>query len=167
MGVGTLEEQMDEEQIWQALQTITDPEIPVVTIVELGIERQVDVRPEGVTVTIAPTFAGCPALHVIQQDIQSRLTELGVTNVQVKMQLTPAWTSDWISDEGRAKLKAFGLAPPVRHGGNMNVMLLQVAACPRCGSHNTRLQNSFGTTLCRSIYTCKACHETFEQFKAI
>jgi ring-1,2-phenylacetyl-CoA epoxidase subunit PaaD len=162
-----MEAHMNEEQIWQALQTITDPEIPVVTIVELGIVRQVDVRPEDVTVTIAPTFAGCPALHVIQQDIRSRLTELGATNVQVKTQLAPAWTSDWITEEARAKLKAFGLAPPVRHGGNMNVMLLEIATCPRCGSRNTRLQNSFGTTLCRSIYTCKACHETFEQFKAI
>src|SRR5437667_10228752 len=139
MGVGTLEEQMDEEQIWQALQTITDPEIPVVTIVELGLVRQVDVRPEGVTVTIAPTFAGCPALHVIQQDIRSRLTELGAASVQVKTQLAPAWTSDWITDEARTKLKAFGLAPPMRHGGNMNVMLLEVATCPRCGSRNTRL----------------------------
>ena len=158
---------MNEEQVWQALQTITDPEIPVVTIVELGIVRQVDVRSEDVTVTIAPTFAGCPALHVIQQDIRSRLTELGATNVQVKTQLAPAWTSDWITDEARTKLKAFGLAPPMRHGGNMNVMLLEVATCSRCGSRNTRLQNSFDTTLCPSIYTCKACHETFEQFKAM
>ena len=125
---------MDKEQIWQALQTITDPEIPVVTIVELGLVRQVDIRPEGVTVTIAPTFAGCPALHVIQQDIRSRLTKLGAANVLVKTQLAPAWTSDWITDEARTKLKAFGLAPPVRHGGDVNVMLLEIATCPRCGS---------------------------------
>src|SRR5438132_12728864 len=98
MGVEPWRHIMNEEQIWQALQTITDPEIPVVTIVELGLVRQVDVRPEGVTVTIAPTFAGCPALHVIQQDIRSRLTELGAASVEEKTQLAPAWTSEWMTN---------------------------------------------------------------------
>lgn len=158
---------MNEEKIWQALQTVTDPEIPVVSLVEMGVVREVALEGDAVTVTITPTFAGCPAMRVMQEDIVRALKAEGATQVQVKTQLSPAWTSDWISDEARAKLKAFGLAPPVKINDNSQVILLDIATCPRCNSRNTRLQNNFGTTLCRSIYTCNNCKETFEQFKAI
>lgn len=158
---------MNKEQIWQALQTISDPEIPVVSLVEMGIVREVELQGDEVTVTITPTFAGCPAMRVMQEDIVRVLKAQGAAQVQVKTQLAPAWTSDWISDEARARLKSFGLAPPARINGDVQVILLDVARCPRCNSRNTRLQNSFGSTLCRSIYTCNNCKEPFEQFKAI
>jgi ring-1,2-phenylacetyl-CoA epoxidase subunit PaaD len=159
---------MNKEQIWQALEKVSDPEIPVVSLVEMGIVRDVEVSPdEAVNVTITPTFAGCPAMRVMQEDIVKILKEQGIKQIQVKTQLAPAWTSDWISEAGRAKLKAFGLAPPEKHGGDLNMILFNVARCPRCNSRNTRLQNSFGSTLCRAIYTCNNCKEPFEQFKAI
>ncbi len=158
---------MDKAQIWQILQTISDPEIPVVSLVEMGIVREVEVEGEAVTVTITPTFAGCPAMRVMQEDIVRSLKGQGATQVQVKTQIAPAWTSDWISEEARLKLKAFGLAPPLKHDGDLNIILLDIARCPRCNSRNTRLQNNFGSTLCRSIYTCNNCKEPFEQFKAI
>lgn len=158
---------MNETQAWQVLATIADPEIPAVDIVELGIVRDIAIAPEHVTVTITPTFAGCPALHVIRQQIVQTLEHAGASAVEVKTQLFPVWTTDWITDEARAKLKAFGLAPPRKHGGDIEIILHERAVCPRCNSTSTRLQNSFGTTLCRAIYTCNACKETFEQFKAI
>lgn len=159
---------MNIDQVWQTLNTISDPEIPVVTLVEMGIVREVEIgEGDAVTVTITPTFAGCPAMHVMQQDIRRALSEQGATQVQVKTQLAPAWTSDWISDEARAKLNSFGLAPPIKHNGDVQLIMLDLAKCPRCNSRNTRLQNSFGSTLCRSIYTCNNCKEPFEQFKAI
>lgn len=158
---------MHKEQIWLLLQTINDPEIPVVSLVEMGIVREVEVQDDSVSVTITPTFSGCPAMRVMQEDIVRVLKANGAKQVQVKTQIAPAWTSDWISEEARRKLKEFGLAPPEKHGGDVQVILFNVPRCPRCNSRNTRLQNSFGSTLCRAIYTCNNCKEPFEQFKAI
>lgn len=158
---------MKQEQVWELLKTVSDPEIPVVSLVEMGIVRDVDTSGDNVTVTITPTFAGCPAMRVMQEDIVRVLKAHGATQVQVKTQLAPAWTSDWISEEARIKLKEFGLAPPAKHGGDVQVILFNVPRCPRCNSRNTRLQNTFGSTLCRAIYTCNNCKEPFEQFKAI
>lgn len=155
------------DAIWQALNEIPDPEIPVVSMVEMGIVREVRLDGEHVTVAMTPTFAGCPALEVMRAEISRKLKERGAASVAVKTVLHPPWTSDWISDEARAKLRAFGLAPPVRHGGDVNLIFYDVATCPRCGSTNTTLKNSFGSTLCRMIYYCNRCQETFEQFKAI
>lgn len=159
--------QVTEAAIWQVLQEIKDPEIPVVSLVEMGIVREVVVDGDAVTVRITPTFAGCPALAVMQREIYQRLTALGVKNVKVETVLHPPWTSDWINDAGRAKLRAFGLAPPVKHGGNIELILGEEAICPRCRSTNTTLKSSFGSTLCRMIYVCNDCREPFEQFKAI
>lgn len=157
----------NEALIWQALDDIKDPEIPVVSVVEMGIVRAVQVEDNRVTVTFTPTFSGCPALDVMREQIHNRLKALGIADVEVKTVLHPPWTSDWITDAARAKLKAFGLAPPARHGGNVRLILLDQAPCPRCGSNDTSIRNSFGSTLCRTIYTCNACRETFEQFKAL
>jgi ring-1,2-phenylacetyl-CoA epoxidase subunit PaaD len=159
--------EVTEPQIWHALNEIKDPEIPVVSVVEMGIVRAVQVDGDRVTVTFTPTFSGCPALDVMREQIHARLRALGIANVEVKTVLHPPWTSDWITDAARAKLKAFGLAPPVRHGGDVNLIFYDAAQCPRCGSNDTSLRNSFGSTLCRAIYTCNVCHETFEQFKAL
>jgi ring-1,2-phenylacetyl-CoA epoxidase subunit PaaD len=159
--------QVSVEQVWQALDEIKDPEIPVVSLVEMGLVRAVDVTGDSVTVAFTPTFSGCPALEVMRTRIHARLTALGIPNVEVKTVLHPPWTSDWITEAARAKLKAFGLAPPVRHGGDVNLIFYDAAQCPRCDSQDVTLQNAFGSTLCRMIYTCNDCRETFEQFKAL
>ncbi|MGB1252281.1 MAG: 1,2-phenylacetyl-CoA epoxidase subunit PaaD [Candidatus Promineifilaceae bacterium] len=154
-------------QIWDTLQTVKDPEIPVISLVELGIVREVAVEADAIRVVITPTFSGCPALNVMMQDIEQALLATGATQVTVATVLAPAWSSDWISAEGKRKLKQFGLAPPRHHGGNLIMTFFDVIECPRCDSNNTTLKNSFGTTLCRAIWTCNACQETFEQFKPI
>lgn len=154
-------------EIWNALEDVKDPEIPAISVVELGIVRDVRVEEGGAIVTITPTFSGCPALNVMANDIKARLAEEGFAAVDVETVLAPAWTSDWISAEGKRKLKAFGLAPPRQHGGNIVTTFFDIIACPRCDSKNTTLQNSFGSTLCRAIWTCSDCQETFEQFKPI
>ncbi|MCB8966497.1 MAG: 1,2-phenylacetyl-CoA epoxidase subunit PaaD [Chloroflexota bacterium] len=155
--------------IWQALNEVADPEIPVVSLVEMGIVRDVrlDEQANAVTVVITPTFSGCPALHVMRQDIETRLHTLGFSHVTVETTLHPPWSSDWISEEARVKLKTFGLAPPPRHGGRLEVTFFAPTACPYCNSTDTRVKNEFGPTLCRAIYYCHACQQPFEQFKAL
>jgi ring-1,2-phenylacetyl-CoA epoxidase subunit PaaD len=156
------------QQIWQTLNQVKDPEIPVVSLVEMGIVREVVVADDGVLVTMTPTFSGCPALHVMQRDIETAVRQLGVQQVTVKTVLHPPWTTDWITDEAREKLRQFGLAPPQKHGGDLiSVAFLDVAECPRCGSKNTVIKNSFGPTLCRMIYYCNDCQDAFEQFKPL
>lgn len=155
------------EDIWRVLDEVMDPEIPVVSMVEMGIVRAVDLQDGTVVVSIAPTFAGCPALDVMREGIHARLGEMGLERVEVKTVLTPPWSSDWITHGGRAKLKAFGLAPPPVHGGNVKLFFPDEVGCPYCGSTNTRMTNSFGPTLCRAIYVCRNCRQPFEQFKAL
>lgn len=158
---------LTEEAIWQALETVKDPEIPVVSVVEMGIVRDVIVSDDRVTVKMTPTFSGCPALDVIRREIADCVRALGVTDVQVETVLYPPWTTDALSDETRARLKAFGLAPPPRQGGYIPLMLHAPVACPYCDSTDTLLKNSFGSTLCRAIYYCQSCQQPFEQFKAL
>jgi ring-1,2-phenylacetyl-CoA epoxidase subunit PaaD len=133
----------------------------------MGIVRDVAIDGSHVTVTITPTFSGCPALDVMQDDIRKALRRAGVASVSVDTVLSPPWTSDWITDAGRAKLKAFGLAPPARHGGSLTLTFFDVVTCPRCDSADTTIKNSFGSTLCRSIWVCNTCQEPFEQFKPL
>jgi len=160
--------QISRSQIWQALNQVKDPEIPVVSLVEMGIVRDVALEVGGgVVVTITPTFSGCPALQVMKADIEARLRQLGVASVKVKQVLAPPWSSDWISDEARRKLKAFGLAPPPKHGGNFEITFFDPVACPYCDSTDTRLRNAWGPTACRMIYTCNTCQQPFEQFKPL
>jgi ring-1,2-phenylacetyl-CoA epoxidase subunit PaaD len=153
--------------IMEALNQVMDPEIPVISIVEMGLIRDVTVRQDGVTVKMTPTFSGCPALHVIKADITDCVRDLGFENVNVETVLDPPWTSDWISDHARDKLKKFGLAPPARHGGRVELTFYDTVACPYCDSQNTQLKNDFGPTLCRAICYCNNCRQPFEQFKAL
>lgn len=155
------------DEIWQALDEVMDPELPVVSMVEMGIVRAVEIENGTVVVSMTPTFAGCPALEVMREAIREKLAGLGVERVQVKTVLTPPWSSDWITESARSKLKAFGLAPPPVHGGNVTLFFPKVVTCPYCGSNNTRMTNSFGPTLCRAIFVCRACQQPFEQFKAL
>ena len=155
------------EAVWAALDEVMDPEIPVVSVADLGLIREVAINGSHVDVAMTPTFLGCPALAVMQASIETRLLALGAARVTVRLLLAPPWTSDWITDRGRARLKAFGLAPPARHNGLIQLIFSDQAACPHCGSARTSLKNSFGPTLCRALYYCHACQQPFEQFKAL
>lgn len=155
------------DEIWRALDEVVDPEIPVVSLVEMGIIREVLVSGNRVTVKMTPTFSGCPALAVMEDDIRTRLLRLGLDDVEVHKILNPPWTSDWISDDARAKLKKIGLSPPRIHGGDFIAVLDAAVTCPYCDSFNTTMKNSYGPTPCRMIYYCNSCQQPFEQFKPL
>lgn len=153
--------------VWKALETVKDPEIPVLSVVELGLIRQVGLEDGRVVVTMTPSFIGCPALDVMQREVERSVRELGFEQVEVKTLLSPPWTSDWITSDGREKLRKFGLAPPPQHHGDLQRVIDLAATCPYCDSQDTELRNSFGPTLCRSIYICNSCQQPFEQFKPL
>ncbi len=154
-----------EAAVMEALRDVYDPEIPNLSLVDLGIYRGVQITPEGLTVTITPTFVGCPALDYMREQVAEKLTDLWPgTPVTVQVSLAQPWTSTQITEEGRKRLKAAGFAPPPR--GNL-IRLEPLVACPYCNSRNTLLENAFGPTQCRAIYYCKACRQPFEQFKAV
>jgi len=155
------------DAIWTALEDVKDPEIPVVSVVEMGIVREVAVDGDRVVVTMTPTFSGCPALRVMEDDIANRVRALGVTKVEVRIILSPPWSTEWITEKARAKLKSVGLAPPPRHDGDLSLVLMELVACPYCDSKNTSIRNTFGPTLCRAIFYCNACQQPFEQFKPL
>ena len=152
--------------------TVPDPELPMVTVADLGILRAVDVRADGVVVTITPTYSGCPAMREISADITHRLERAGCDRVTVKTQLAPPWTSDWITPDGRRKLAEAGIAPPSpapRRSGPVPLPLIPPApaSCPRCGSSRTRQTAEFGATACKALYRCDECGEPFEAVKAL
>jgi ring-1,2-phenylacetyl-CoA epoxidase subunit PaaD len=158
---------MSTEAIWKILDEVKDPEIPVVSVVEMGLIREIAFSGDRLIVTMSPTFAGCPALQVMQAEIAHRLKDAGTPEVDVRVTYTPPWTSDWITETGRQKLKSFGLAPPPRHDGRLEEALAEAVNCPYCGSTETNLKNDFGSTLCRAIYTCNRCKQPFERFKPL
>jgi ring-1,2-phenylacetyl-CoA epoxidase subunit PaaD len=155
------------QHVWQILEEVKDLEIPVVSVVEMGLIRQVSLEEDRVFVRMTPTFAGCPALQLMRSEIETRLQLAGADHVEVQITLSPPWSTDWITAEARKKLKAFGLAPPPRHGGDFESLLQAAATCPYCDSQNTQLKNDFGPTLCRAIYICQDCKQPFEQFKPL
>lgn len=161
---------ISKEELLALLQTVVDPEIPVLTIAEMGILRNVEVMPnvEGshqYIITITPTYSGCPATDLICMQIRMKLVESGITNFVIKTVLTPAWTTDNMTEAAMEKLRIFGIAPPV--GKSINAELLEnvVVHCPRCGSAHTRLVSAFGATACKAFYECKNCLEPFDYFK--
>jgi ring-1,2-phenylacetyl-CoA epoxidase subunit PaaD len=147
---------------WQILAGITDPEIPVVSITELGIVREVRQLADGVEVAITPTYSGCPAIHMIEEEIVGRLKQAGYAEVRVKTVLAPAWSTDWIAPAARDKLKDYGIAPP----GRVNLFARSVG-CPRCGAARTERVSEFGSTACKAHYRCLACLEPFDFFKPL
>jgi ring-1,2-phenylacetyl-CoA epoxidase subunit PaaD len=155
------------EAIWIALNTVSDPEIPVVSLVEMGVIRDVQLNDQEVVVTMTPTFSGCPALLVMETDIKICLEALGIPKVTVETTFDPPWTSDWITAEARGKLKGIGLAPPPMHNGSIEMVLVNPAICPYCNSEDTSMRNSFGPTACRMIFYCNHCNQPFEQFKPL
>lgn len=147
---------------------VTDPEIPVLTIADLGILRDVTAGREGtVVVTITPTYSGCPAMDVIEQDLQAVFAAEGYGKVVVDRVLSPAWSTDWITDEGKVKLEEYGIAPPTGRGHRGTVTLGMTVKCPRCHSLNTREISRFGSTSCKALYSCKDCLEPFDYFKVL
>ena len=161
---------LETQHIWQALERVPDPEIPVIGVVEMGIVRDVRLEGETVVVTMTPTFSSCPALHVIRDHLERAVRDLGVQDVRVEVALSPPWTTDWITPEARAKLQAYGITPPDPVSGLSTELLqleLEAVRCPRCGSFNTSLKNSFGPTLCKRIHVCNDCREPFESMKAV
>ena len=155
-----------EAAVWRALRTVVDPEIPVLDIVELGIVRSVKVDADNVTVTLTPTFAACPAIAVIESEAAASVRALG-HSVEVKTTFHPPWSSDDMTDAAREKLRRFGIAPSEPHGGLIQIALDAPVRCPLCQHPDTLVRNTFGSTLCREIRTCRACGETFERFKPI
>jgi ring-1,2-phenylacetyl-CoA epoxidase subunit PaaD len=155
------------EEVWKLLEEVYDPEIPTVSVVDLGLIRSVGITGSQIKITMTPTFAGCPALEVMRATIGERLQEAGAQDVEVRFILHPPWTTDWITQQGRQKLTAFGLAPPPVHAGQLEAVLDAPTACPYCSSRNTERKNDFGSTLCRAIYVCRDCRQPFEGFKPI
>jgi ring-1,2-phenylacetyl-CoA epoxidase subunit PaaD len=149
---------------WDIAASVLDPEVPVLTIADLGILRAVDEDEDGVVVTITPTYSGCPAMGSIRDDIVAAFARAGRDDVRVDFVLAPAWTTDWMSDEGKRKLLDYGIVPPERRGP---VALTLTLRCPQCGSPDTRELSRFGSTACKSLWVCNACREPFDHFKAI
>jgi ring-1,2-phenylacetyl-CoA epoxidase subunit PaaD len=158
---------ISESDVLGALGEIEDPEMPVISIVELGIVRDVKVDGDRAEVTISPTFSGCPALSTITDSVRKKITGIGFTEVAVKLSYDPPWSTDRISESGREKLKRMGIAPPQMHGGEVLTELELPVACPYCGSRDTSRRNSFGPTPCRSIYFCNHCTQPFERIKPL
>lgn len=159
-------------ELLEILDEVTDPEIPVLTVRDLGIVRDAVRDDEGVTVTITPTYSGCPAMHEIEQAITAAFVSHGYHAVRVRTVYSPAWTSDWISDEGRVKLEAYGIAAPAHHKSVEQGLVAiatrrQPVCCPYCRSTDTERRSEFGSTACKAIWFCRACTQPFEEFKAI
>lgn len=155
---------------WEVLRGIPDPEIPVISIVDLGIVRAVSVTGSEVDIAITPTYSGCPAMHAIEEDIVARLQASGYTGVRVTRQLSPAWTTDWMAPDARERLREYGIVPPHAVGGvdaRRIHLFSRSVACPRCGSENTELLSQFGSTACKSMYRCIDCREPFDYFKPL
>lgn len=158
----------DEIKSW--LEELPDPEIPVISIVELGIIRSINVNDSSVLVSITPTYSGCPAMKQIEDDIVSTLKQRGIPNVEVKMVYSPAWTTDWISDAAKEKLNKYGIAPPEHSSIDKRVLMgleERVVKCPQCHSSNTEMISQFGSTACKALYRCKDCAEPFDYFKCL
>jgi ring-1,2-phenylacetyl-CoA epoxidase subunit PaaD len=164
------------DRIWDWLSQVPDPEIPVISLTDLGIIRDVAWRGDTLVVTVTPTYSGCPATGIINLDIETALRAHGIEKLELKRQLSPAWTTDWITPEGRDKLRAYGIAPPIDGtaadgviagrvsrmlGGNLRI------ECPRCGSTHTQKVSQFGSTPCKASYRCADCLEPFDYFKCI
>ncbi len=156
---------LNSENIYSLLSEIPDPEIPVINIADLGILRSVDIEGEKVIVIITPTYSGCPAMKVIEDDIKKILLDNGVEKVEVKMVYSPAWTTDWLNEEAKEKLRIYGISPP----GKLNVRNFisgdRIVACPRCKSEDVTMVSLFGSTACKALYKCNTCLEPFDQFK--
>ncbi len=160
--------QITKEEVLKALEDVKDPEIPTISIVDLGIVTGVNVSENNfVSVTLTPTFSGCPALKIMETLVKERIEKLEVSGVDVKTTFDVQWNTDMISAKGLEALKKHGLAPPEKHSGLVQIEILERVKCPHCGSRNTEMKTPFGPTLCRSMHYCNQCLNAFEQFKPV
>jgi ring-1,2-phenylacetyl-CoA epoxidase subunit PaaD len=157
------------EQAWEVLARVADPEIPVISVTELGIVRDVRVGEDKVEVVVTPTYSGCPATEVIEQSIAAALRAAGARDVRIETRLAPAWTTDWIAPAAQEKLRRYGIAPPGASAGAGERPLAFVPRvdCPLCGSRDTERLSQFGATACKALYRCRDCREPFEYFKPL
>jgi ring-1,2-phenylacetyl-CoA epoxidase subunit PaaD len=168
MQAQTLHIKQSEKRIWDLLGNVCDPEVPVLTVLDLGIVREVEITESGVVISITPTYSGCPAMDMIATNIKMELLAAGYDHISVKHILSPAWTTDWMTEAGKEKLKAYGIAPPNSKASVCNHDLFapnEAIACPRCNSHHTTRISEFGSTACKSLYQCLDCKEPFDYFK--
>jgi len=156
------------DDAWRVLHDVLDPEVPAISVTDLGIVREVIAHDDGLEVAVTPTYSGCPATEVIEQAIVDALVAAGLGPARVTQRRAPAWTTDWITPQGREKLRAYGIAPPGSCASVSPIRLMaRNVACPRCGSTQTERLSAFGSTACKSLYRCIACREPFEHFKPI
>lgn len=158
------------ERIRELLREVKDPEVPVLDIVEMGLVRDVVLEGDDVRVDITPTYSGCPAMEVIESEVRATLAAHGIAGATVRRVFSPAWTTDWMTDEAREKLRAYGIAPPSPGPTEPPAPLgfgptVRAVSCPFCGSPDTVLESTFGSTACKSLHRCEACHQPFEHFK--
>ena len=153
------------QRAWNAVASVVDPEIPVLTIADLGVLREVTVRDGDVEVAITPTYSGCPAMNMIALEIELALEREGFRRPKIRTVLSPAWTTDWMSEDGRRKLREYGIAPPLPSSSRRALFGVEEVACPQCGSKDTELISEFGSTSCKALWRCKSCREPFEYFK--
>ncbi|MGL4291858.1 MAG: 1,2-phenylacetyl-CoA epoxidase subunit PaaD [Phreatobacter sp.] len=165
--VSSLDHARQQASAWAVAAAVCDPEVPVLTIEDLGVLREVRIEGGRVEAVITPTYSGCPAMNLIALNVEVALEEAGFTNVKVTSVLSPAWTTDWMSEAGKAKLAAYGIAPPKGKAGRRALFGEETVACPRCGSADTTKVSEFGSTACKAHWRCRACAEPFDYFKCI
>lgn len=164
----TIHIKQEEKKIWNILENVTDPEVPVLTILDLGIVRTVEVHDSGIEITITPTYSGCPAMDMIATNIRMELLAAGYSNIIIKNVLSPAWTTEWMTQAGKEKLRAYGIAPPSDKQTVCNHGLFaaeEAIQCPQCNSYHTHRISEFGSTACKALYQCDDCKEPFDYFK--
>ena len=159
---------VSKEQIYNWLEEVSDPEIPVLSVVDLGVVRDAQIINGEWLITITPTYSGCPAMKTMEEDIVSKLKDNGIDSVRVELVLAPAWSTDWLSENGRIKLSEYGIAPP-EHEVDKSVLFAEptVVPCPKCHSRNTRMVSQFGSTACKALYQCNDCQEPYDYFKCL
>ena len=156
------------EEIYSWLEEVSDPEVPVLSIIDLGVVRNVSFENNAWQITFTPTYSGCPAMQTMEEEILLKLKERGLSTVKILTTLSPAWTTDWLSENGRKKLKAYGIAPPEdEQDKSLLFSSPTIVPCPVCNSKNTRLISQFGSTACKAHYQCSACQEPFDYFKCL
>jgi ring-1,2-phenylacetyl-CoA epoxidase subunit PaaD len=159
----------DIDKVWDLLKEVEDPEIPVLNVVDMGVVRKVQLKGDSVIVDITPTYSGCPAMKTIEEDIEEILKEQDFSDVKVNVVLSPAWTTDWMTDDAKKKLREYGIAPPEHSTADKSALMGKdrSVTCPQCGSKNTEMVSQFGSTACKALWKCKDCLEPFDYFKCI
>ncbi len=161
----TMDDAALRDLVWKIAATITDPEIPVLSVVDLGILRDVKVENGKIEIVITPTYSGCPAMNLLTMNLECAIEDAGFGLPRVRTVLSPAWTTDWMTQEGKEKLRAYGIAPPKKSAGRRALFGEDEVACPRCGSTDTQRISEFGSTACKALWRCRACAEPFDYFK--